>query len=241
MKALVLAAGKGSRLAGAGGGVPKPLVDIAGRTPLLENVRWAAATAREGIWINTHDAAQLVRDRVGAEVDGVRIRYSHEPELLGTAGAWKKLEREWRDGPSLVVYGDNLMRFDLAALVRAHAAAGTVATVALFDPARHANTGIGGGRAELGAGAVGGARIRRFVEGGAEGLVNAGVYVLDPSLADELPGGFLDFGHDVLPVLAASGRLAGHVVEAGAYCLGVDTPDRLETARALMRRMEANP
>lgn len=234
MKALVLAAGKGSRLAGVAAGVPKPLIDVCGTTPLEHALGWVARMRPARIWINVHDAADLVRQRVGTEVAGVPIHYSYEPELLGTAGAWKKLEQEWTE-TSLVVYGDNLMRFDLGALLDRHRATGALVTIALFDPDRHANTGKGGGRVELD-----GDRVSRFVEGGEEGLINAGAYFIEPALRERLRAGFIDFGHDVLPGLAASGELAGHVVEEGGYCLGVDTPERLSTARELVRTMEVS-
>lgn len=232
MKALVLAAGKGTRLAGAGAGVPKPLVDVGGTTPLEHALIWLQTVGPERIWINVHGAPELVHSRIGTEVGGIQICYSHEPELLGTAGAWKKLESEW-DGTSVVVYGDNMMRFDLNALLERHRAAAAVATIALFDPERHANTGAGGGRVLLN-----GVRVKQFVEGGDTGLINAGVYIIEPELCDRLRTGFLDFGHDVLPALASSGELAGHVVEDSGFCLGVDTPERLERARALIRAME---
>jgi mannose-1-phosphate guanylyltransferase len=227
MKALVLAAGKGSRLGPAAAGLPKPLVDVGGCSPLERNVAWVAQLKPAVIWINVHTAAGLVRARIGDACGAVPVRYSHEPELLGTAGAWRKLASEW-DDTSLVIYGDNFMRFDLTRLLMAHRAGGASATVALFDPVVHRNTGPGGGRAELR-----GASITRFVEGGASGLINAGAYALEPSLCAELAPGFLDFGHDVLPRLAAAGRLAGHVVEEEGYCFGIDTPERLERARAM--------
>jgi NDP-sugar pyrophosphorylase family protein len=228
MKALVLAAGKGTRLGAAANGVPKPLVDVGGATPLNHALAWVAAMRPERIWINVHDAATVVRERTGAAVAGVPVSYSYEPELLGTAGAWKRLEGEW-DETSLVVYGDNFMRFDLQALLRAHRAGGALATLAVFDPARHANTGIGGGRLTLS-----GSRVTRFEEGGTSGLVNAGAYFLEPALRERVPPGFSDFGHDVFPGLSAAGLLVAHVVEDGAYCLGVDTPERLAIARHML-------
>lgn len=234
MKALVLAAGKGSRLGTAAGGMPKPLIDVAGTTPLEHAIRWLAPLDLERIWINVSEHAGLVRDRIGEGAGAAPVSYSHEPELLGTAGAWKWLEDEWRS-TSLVVYGDNIMHFDLAALIETHRREGVMLTAALFDPAMHANTGGGGGRALLDA-----TRITQFIEGGGEGLINAGVYCIEPELTERLEDGFSDFGHDVLPALARSGELAGHVIEKGAFCLGVDTPERVQLARAfLLQRMEA--
>ena len=76
----------------------------------------------------------------------------------------------------MVVYGDNVVRFDLDAFEREHAQAGAEISIALFDQTRHQHTGIAGGRVELSPGG----QVSRFVEGAAtEGLVNAGVYVVD--------------------------------------------------------------
>lgn len=230
MRALILAAGQGTRLAAVAGGLPKPLVPVAG-VPVLERaVRWVADYGIDRIWVNVHAAGALVRAQLGdGSRFGVPVHYSYEPELLGTAGAWKRLEREWT-GASLVVYGDNLMRFDLGALVAAHRAGGALATVALFDPLRHPHTSTAGGVATVDAGAA----IIGFVEAGdaaaAGALINAGAYVLEPSVAGWMAPGFLDFGHDVLPRLAAARQLRAHVLEDGAYCLGIDTPDRLRRA-----------
>jgi mannose-1-phosphate guanylyltransferase len=229
MKALVLAAGKGSRLGAAAGGLPKPLTDIGGTTPLEHALQWLTSFGVEHIWINVHAHADVVTQRIGRRVAGVPIDYSWEPELLGTAGAWKKLAAEW-EGRSLVIYGDNFMRFDLAKLVATHERAGMIATVAVYDPAVHANTGPGGGRVGLD-----GDRITRFVEGGDEGMINAGAYVLEPSVLETIGAGFSDFGHDVLPRLAERRELAAHVLEDSAFCMGVDTPERLEIARRIVR------
>jgi mannose-1-phosphate guanylyltransferase len=241
MRALILAAGKGSRLGAAAGGLPKPLVEVGGVPVLQRSVEWVAAAGVERIWINVHERAELVRDTIGDGARfGVPVHYSHEPELLGTAGAWKRLEHEWTV-TSLVIYGDNLMRFDLDGFMAAHRRAGAQATVALFDPARHVHTSVAGGRVHL----AGSGRITEFVEGGdaAPGrpLVNAGAYLLEPGLARMMDSGFLDFGHHVLPRLATAGTLWGHVLEDGAYCMGIDTPDRLGLAARLHadRRVEA--
>ncbi|HEX6308939.1 MAG TPA: sugar phosphate nucleotidyltransferase [Longimicrobiales bacterium] len=229
MKALVLAAGKGTRLGAAAGGVPKPLTDVGGTTPLEHALEWLTRLRLERIWINVHAHGELVRERIGAAVAGVPVSYSHEPVLLGTAGAWKKLEREWVD-TSLIVYGDNVLRFDVEALLATHGRSGAVMTLALFDAKRTVHSGAAGGRARVERG-----RVVEFEEGGGEGMINAGVYCVEPALRERLTPGIGDFGHDVLPGLAAEGVLAAHVLEEGSWCLGVDTPERLEHTRAVLR------
>jgi mannose-1-phosphate guanylyltransferase len=165
---------------------------------------------------------------------GGDIRFSLEDPILGTAGAWWNLRDEW-DGTSLVVYGDNLTRFDLRAFMSAHEPAnGVLATVALFDPARHANTGIAGSRVLV----DGDGRVAGFTEtrGGAAAttLVSTGACLLEPGVAAWMGPGFADFGGDVFPALVRERALAAHVIEEGAFCLGLDTPTHFETGRELV-------
>jgi NDP-sugar pyrophosphorylase family protein len=184
--------------------------------------------------INLHHLGEVIERHVGdGSAFGVRVTYSREAELLGTAGALKPVEDQLRTGPFLVVYGDNYLDFDLHKLTRAHANNAAVATIALFSPRRHPNTGVVGGRVEM----DGAGRILRFVEGredlGLE-LANAGVYVVEPSLLDHIPADRpCDFGRDLFPlVLRHHGILCGHVIDG--VCLAVDTPAALAGAQKLL-------
>src|SRR5262249_10526500 len=93
MRAMVMAAGAGTRLHPLTASVPKPMVPVANRPVLeytLENL------ARHGITeltLNLHSFPDLMRSHFkSGEKWGVRIQYSHEPKLLGTAGGVKKAE-----------------------------------------------------------------------------------------------------------------------------------------------------
>jgi len=123
------------------------------------------------------------------------------------------------------VYGDSLIRCDIGALANAHRRSRAEATVALFDRDQHPHTGIAGGRVRLNASGA----ITAFAEGAgsAAGLVNAGVYVVEPSILDLIPRGRLvDFGRDVFPAMLSRHRpLFGWVMEEAGYCLGLDTPE----------------
>jgi mannose-1-phosphate guanylyltransferase len=221
--ALVLAAGMGTRIAGAG--VPKPLLRFEGR-PLIEwNLVWLAASGVRNVWVNLHHRGAEIRAALGDGARfGVRLHYAHEPHILGTAGGWRAV-RESLGARAFVIYGDNVMRFRLDALAAAHADGGAACTVALYDAARHANTGIAGGHAEL----AEGGRILAFREGAPQSdaawLVNAGAYVVESRAAAWVDDGFSDFGRDVFPRLADADELRGHTIEAGGFCLGLDTPD----------------
>ena len=233
--ALVLAAGRSSRVASVLGGRSKVLLDIGGSTVLERNLRWLAQTGITSVWINLHFRPQEVRDLVG---DGTRyglsVRYSEEPELLGTAGAFHALAPHWT-GTVLVLYGDNVAAFDLHRLMERHKSTGALATIALFDSRAHANSGIAGGTVSIEEG-----RVVAFVEGAGSGpgssLVNAGVYALEPGVLEYVPSGQApDFGRDVFPALLAAGeQVTAHVIEPEGYCFGLDTLESLQRTLAAL-------
>ncbi len=231
-KALVLAAGLGSRIRTIAGDLPKPLIPFGGRSILAHNLRWLQSSGVEEVWINTHFGAAAIREAIGdGSAFGLSVNYTFEPDLLGTAGALANIASV-ADQTMLVVYGDNIVRCDLGALARAHRAGAALATLCLFDQSRHAHTGIAGGRVVVdGQGLVTG-----FVEGGEAGLVNAGVYLVEPQLIDRIPPGrSFDFARDVFPEMLASGApLRGHVLEPAGFCLGLDTPESFRAGEALL-------
>jgi mannose-1-phosphate guanylyltransferase len=232
-RALFLAAGKSTRIHPVSKGRPKPLLDVGGDAIIARNLRWLAAEGVTELLINLHYRADEIRAFVGdGSAFGVQVRYSHEREILGTAGAAKRLEREW-GGRFLVVYGDNLLSTDLSKLIADHEASGARATILVFDRLVHPHTGIAGGRVRVDAED----RIVEFAEGAGDeisSLVNAGVYVLEPEVLELVPPEtFYDFGKEVFPALLARGdRLqASRVTD---YCLGIDTPESFERALALV-------
>ncbi len=228
-KALLLAAGRGSRLGASTDLVPKPMLRVRGKPVLERHVEQLATAGVDQIWINLHHRGETIRDYFGdGQRWGVHIRYSVEPALLGTSGALKNLEKEFSNGDFFVVYGDNLGRCDYRALAAAHQP-GALLTVALCHKDEVGSSGI----AEL----AGDGRILRFVEKPEPSQqfshwVNAGFYAASPSLPPLLPGGVSDFGHDVIPQLLAAGRAVGGFV-LPAEVEGIDTPEMLARADVL--------
>jgi NDP-sugar pyrophosphorylase family protein len=232
---LVLAAGNSTRISDIAHGLPKPLLAVAGRAVLDRNLEWLATEGVRRVWINLHYRPAVIREAIGdGSRFGLSIHYTYEPTILGTAGAWKQLEPQW-SGTSLVVYGDNLIRFRLAPFLDHHRASGALASIALFDPTRHVHTGIAGGRVELDDGSW----VVNFVEGtsappGHRNYVNAGAYLLEPAVGQFVPAGFQDFGKDVFPNHTGARRLLGHVFEDRGYCLGLDTPASFAVAHDIV-------
>jgi mannose-1-phosphate guanylyltransferase len=229
MKAFILAAGLGTRLRALGLEVPKVMAPIGGK-PLLE--RHLDLFKRQGIRefiINLHYLPKTVTSYFGdGSKFGVKIAYSHEPELLGTAGAVKKMEKELRDGAFIVFYGDNLVQVDFAPLVAFHQAHGAVATVALFASPEPWTGGVVKTDAN--------GRVLRFVEKPdpkqvSTNLISAGIFVIEPPVLDVIPAAqFCDFGKDVFPKLLTEGRPV-YAMKPKAYIQDVGTPERLAKAQ----------
>jgi NDP-sugar pyrophosphorylase family protein len=164
---------------------------------------------------------------------GLGIDYSLEPELLGTAGAWKNLHKQWRT-TSLVVYGDNVTRFDISEFVKAHLVARNLVTIALFDPDTHVNSGIRGSAVELDSSGKISAFVERPSLPNERAFTNAGAYLLEPAVLGEIGSGFQDFGKDVFPLMVRKRQLGGYVLESSGYCLGLDTPESFKVAERIL-------
>lgn len=227
MKAMILAAGEGTRLRPLTLTLPKPMVPIVG-TPLLERtLLWLSGQGVTEAAVNLFHRPQAIPDHFGDRFAGVRLHYFFEDTLRGTSGGLKAAERVFRDGPFFVIYGDNLIQADLRRLADFHAARNGIGTVGLF---RHPNPSAAGIVATDADG-----RITRFVEKPPAGqvfsdLANAGVYVLDPAVLDLIPDGTAsDFGRDVFPRLLAGGLpLYGTLL--GGYLQDTGTPEAYRRA-----------
>ncbi|MGD1020024.1 MAG: NDP-sugar synthase [Verrucomicrobiia bacterium] len=229
MKAFILAAGLGTRLRSLGLDVPKVMVPIGGK-PLLEH--HFELFKRQGISefiVNLHYLPEKITSYFGdGSRFGVSITYSHEPKLLGTAGAVKKMESELRGGAFIVFYGDNLVRVDFAPLLEFHRARQAQATVALFASPEPWTGGV----VETDSNG----RVLRFVEKPdrkqvSTNRISAGILVLEPQVLDMIPAGqFYDFGWDVFPKLLAERRPV-YAMEPKAYIQDVGTPERLAKAQ----------
>jgi mannose-1-phosphate guanylyltransferase len=229
-RALVLAAGRSTRIQSVACDRPKPLIEVAGRAALDWNLAWLAEEGVRDVWINLHYRADAIRAHVGSGSRyGLDVRYSFEPEILGTAGAVRRLGEALAGDDFFVLYGDNVTRTSLAALLAAHQTRRATATIGVFDRRAGLHSGIAGGRVLFDADGA----VREFAEAREHPspYVNAGVYALAPSVFDFLPpdGTFADFARDVFPDLLAGGRLIlAHTING--FCFGIDTPDALAQA-----------
>lgn len=232
MKAVVLAAGKGTRLGAATAAMPKPMLP-AGDRPIIGHLLdlLARAGVRE-IFMNLHHRPEVLRAYCGDGARwGLRITYAFEPELLGTAGAVRNFSKHLGDSPFFVVYGDNYMESDLTDLWTFHQERRALATIGLFEKEDVTGSGIVQVDPE--------GRIVRFVEKPHPSdvfsrLVNGGVYAFSPAILPLIPDIVpCDFAYHVFPALLASGHpIYGRVMRGMVW--GIDTPDLYRTLCARM-------
>jgi NDP-sugar pyrophosphorylase family protein len=144
---------------------------------------------------------------------GLRVRYSRERTILGTAGGPRRLRRFFGDEPFLLVNGDVVFDFDLTRLLDRHRASRARATLALKpnpDPRRYGPVVTGpDGRIRSLAGLPRRARGRVSLF--------TGVQVLDPVVLERLPPGFSSSVSDLYAPLVAEGELVLGVRVAGAW------------------------
>ena len=223
MKAFVLAGGLGTRLRPRFGELPKPLAPLRGRPFLARQLDWLRDHGIRRAVLCTGFGAEQIREALGdGAALGLALEYSVEREPLGTGGALA-LARPFVDGPALVVNGDTLGEADPWTMERDRWERGALGSVALYrvDDARTR------GRVELV-----GDRATRFIEKDEQfsgsAWVNGGQYVFSPELWRELPAGASSLERDVLPRLAAAGRLHGHTCDGRFWDIG--TPEDFERA-----------
>ncbi len=213
MRAMILAAGVGSRLDPLTRNVPKPLVPIVNRPVMEYLILLLKQHGFHDIMVNVHYLGDVISDYFGdGSKWGVNIHWAHESELWGDAGSVKNAQAFFQNETFLVIGGDDLTDMDLTAVVQTHKRKNAAATLALSivdDPSEYGIVQLN----EEG-------RITRFLEK-PKGEVfsktaNTGVYVFEPQVFDLMPqGAFFLFGKQLFPLMMERGLpMYGHVTEA---------------------------
>jgi NDP-sugar pyrophosphorylase family protein len=235
MRAMILAAGLGTRLRPLTDRVPKPLVSVAGRPVIEYALRLLSAAGLCDIVINVHHLAEQVRARLGdGSAYGVRIVYSVEDEILDTGGGIKKAEPLLADAPFVVVNGDSIMDAPVRELIERHHAARAIATLLLRPDPDAARYGL------IGLDAAG--RVRSFLgtPPPPPGMplttyMFAGMHVFDPRIFAHMPPARpFSITRETYPRLLAAGETVLGVPFGGPW-LTVDTPANLAAADAALR------
>jgi aminoglycoside/choline kinase family phosphotransferase/dTDP-glucose pyrophosphorylase len=232
MKALVLAAGLGTRLLPHTRHTPKPLFTVGGR-PLLDiAIRRLVEAGAEAIVVNTHHLHERIEAFLDTGDYPVPVTHRHEPDILGTGGAIRNLSDFWDDRPFWVVNSDIYTDIDLRAVADFHRSHSHPATLALVDDPRFNTVRVDARRRIVGFDPP---DPRDGAPPPAERLTFTGIQVLDPEILAFLPPAGPASSIDAFRSMIDSGRTLAAWVAAGARWTDLGTPDRyLETAREVM-------
>ncbi len=232
MKAVVLAAGLGTRMLPLTERLPKCMLPLAGR-PLLAYILDLLRSHSFGdVFINLYWHADMIEECIGdGRAYGLRIHYLREHELSGTAGPLLKLAAHLADERFVVLNGDNITDLDLTELIEYHDCFNAEFTIALHreDPGDLPEKSIVDTAPD--------GRVLRFVEKPpASGLFSewssAGIYVVEPSVIDGIPAGrAYDIGRDLIPnLLRLERRVLGF--KRYFYLVDIGTPQAYARAEA---------
>ena len=134
MKAMILAAGFGTRLRPLTDKVPKPMVPILNRPILEHTIHLLRTHGIHDIVVNLHHLPEMIKAHFGDGKDfGVQLHWSHEPEILGTAGGIKKAQQWLDSGSFLVINSDVVMDIDLSKVISFHEEQGSALTLVVRE------------------------------------------------------------------------------------------------------------
>lgn len=187
MKAMVFAAGHGTRLKPLTDTRPKALVEVGGVTLLEITLKRLAAAGMREVIVNTHHLGDQIRSFIASrspESFGLwRIAISHEDKLLGTGGGLKKASWFFDDTMPFIAHNvDVLSDIDLAAFITAHTGSGALASLAAMP--RETSRPLLFDSANRLAGRVtpGGPKLVRSIEGDPVPLGFCGIHAISPAI-----------------------------------------------------------
>jgi len=223
IKAVVLAGGKGRRLAPYTRIIPKPLMPI-GDKPILEILlRQMKRAGIRDVTLTVGYLADLMKlfFQDGTQL-GMKISYSYETKPLGTSGPIANVEG--LEDTFLVTNGDVLTTLDFADLIRYHREKGAIATIASHKRKIDINLGVIEVDKES---CIIGYKEKPTIDY----LVSMGLYVFEPRVLQYIPKGeYLDLPDLVLRLVAAGEKVCGYVYKG--YWEDLGRPDDYERASA---------
>lgn len=202
LKAMIMAAGVGSRLDPLTKAVPKPLVPIANRPVmdiLFENL---ASIGVKNVVANTYYLADQIIDRYKNNNFGINFKYIKEETLSGTAGGLKKCQFFFNEGDDFIVLSaDGLSNADLKQGIEIHKKSGAIATIGIkqipLEEVAHFGvvvTDKDGYITEF--------QEKPSIEEAKSSFINTGIYIFNYKIFDYIPADtFYDFAKNVFPEL----------------------------------------
>ena len=228
MKGFILAAGLGTRLRPLNLDVPKVMVPMGGKPLLEHHLSLFREQGIKDICINLHYQPESIRNyfQEGSKF-GVRLNYSDEPKLLGTAGAVKKMQDWIGNETCLVFYGDNLTQIDFQPLQKLHLKHQSAITLVTYPSAEPWTGGV----VETDSNG----RVLSWIEkppreNCKSNLISSGIFLMEPEILEVISKNtFSDFGKNVFPEVLRQ-QLPFYAFQLKAYIQDIGTPERYAKA-----------
>ncbi len=204
MKAMILAAGLGTRLLPLTREMAKAVVPFANRPLIHYHLEWLMENGVNEVVINLHHRSQSIISAIQQRSWPLEIHFSHEANLLGTAGGVKKAEEYFQDETFVMVNSDSLFEIDLASPIAFHREKGGVATMvlkekSLEDPYGTVTIDEASRIMDIGE--------SEAARGEGKGHTFIGIHVLEPEIFGLIPSGcFFEINQMVYPRLIEEGK-----------------------------------
>jgi NDP-sugar pyrophosphorylase family protein len=236
MKAMVLAAGLGERMWPLTEERAKPSLPLINRPLIAHTLEHLARHGVTEAVINLHYQPETIRGLVGdGRKHGLKVHYSEEPVIMGTAGGLKKAAPLLNgSGPFLMVNSDSVSDCDLTSAVKQHSESGALATMVLLhqDPKADYGTVEMDGRQRI-------VRVAGKPEGSSEPGIGrfffAGIHVFEPEIFDHIPAGKSEINSDIYPKLISADRVIRGYLHSGLWREMGNPRLYLEGALAVLR------
>lgn len=213
MKAVILAAGLGTRMRPLTDKIAKPALPVLNEPLIVRTLRELKRAGVSEVMINLHHRPESIRAAIPEGDLGMKIRYSRETAILGTGGALRKVRSWVGRNPFFVVNGDVIFDFDLKAMVARHRRTAALATLALK------NNPAPGRYKPVVTDQTGRILSIRGLPKARKGTVSlfASVHIIEPAILDRLSPGVSDTVGDLyIPLLREGAHLQG-VRQAGVW------------------------
>ncbi len=227
MKAIILAGGLGTRLRPLTYNRPKPMVSVANKPFVIHQIELLKKYGITEIVLNLHYLSETMELMLGDGKEfGVKLYYSIEDTPLGTAGAVKNAQ-EYFDGETMIVFnGDVLTDINISEIIDYHRSVNACATLTLTEVADPSPYGL----VVLEDGFTKG-KVNKFIEKPKwtkfmSNYINAGIYVLEPKIFDNVPfGKNFSFERQLFPGLLESGENM-HGFLSDSYWIDIGSPQK---------------
>jgi mannose-1-phosphate guanylyltransferase/mannose-1-phosphate guanylyltransferase/phosphomannomutase len=221
MKAMVLAAGLGTRLRPLTFEIPKPMVPVIDRPVMAHIVDLCRRQGFDELIANLHYFPETIQDYFGDSIE-----YRYEEELLGTAGGVRNVRDFFGDDPVLIISGDALTDIDLNKLLERHTSHGGIGTLTVKRVEDTREYGVVLHDKE---GRISGFQEKPEPDEALSDLGNCGIYCFSPEIFDYFPDTeFVDWANDVFPVLLEN-DVPFYIHEISEYWNDVGSLDELRS------------